>query len=140
MRFIKALFKALWKLLTPRTLDDVFAPKKISVMGVIFKIKKIDPLSYLDGSQVLLSTYSTYKSGNKEDSETSMKKIRKHQIDVIMAGVVEPKLSRQDDGEGIFVDKLFTDQGLVNELYTRIIEYTYGQKKKSLSSSYRKTN
>ena len=138
MKFFKLLFQAIRKLFSPRTLDDLFAPKRIKIMGIIFKIKKIDPINYLDGSQVLLSSYAVYKTGSKDEQEISMKKIRKHQIDVLMAGVVEPQLTRSEDGEGIHVDKLFTDQGLVTALYTSIIEYTYGQKKKNLLSSYRK--
>lgn len=138
MKFFKLLFQAIRKLFSPRTLDDLFAPKRIKIMGIIFKIKKIDPINYLDGSQVLLSSYAVYKTGSKDEQEISMKKIRKHQIDVLMAGVVEPQLTRSEDGEGIHVEKLFTDQGLVTALYTSIIEYTYGQKKKNLLSSYRK--
>lgn len=138
VKFIKGLFGLLIGAFKSNSLESHFKPKKVNVMGIVFHIVKIDPLHYLDGSQVLMASYATYKVGSKDDSESTIRKLRKHQTDVIMAGVSIPKLSREESGDGIFVDKLFTDLELVNSLYAEIINYTYGQKKKNLLSSYRK--
>jgi hypothetical protein len=100
----------------------------ISVNGVRFRIKKIDPFSYMDGSQAVAQIFQTYEQ-KKEISEPNMERVRSHYRDVFLAGVVEPKLKRKADGEGVLVDNLFTDWELANKLYAEVIGYTYGKKK-----------
>lgn len=104
--------------------------KTIIISGVIFKIKKLNPYDYLDGSNSIAQTVDTYKiKENQETNNTSIKKIKAHFIDVLMAGVVYPKLSREKDGDGIFVENLFTDIDMANKLYEEINKFTYGKKK-----------
>lgn len=100
----------------------------ISVNGVRFRIKKLDPFSYMDGSQAVAQIFQTYEQ-KKEISEPNMERVRSHYRDVFMAGVIEPKLKRKPDDEGILVDNLFTDWELANKLYAEVIDYTYGKKK-----------
>lgn len=118
-----------------RKIEDVLnASKTIRVMGVKFKIKKIDVSNFLDGSKVMLQMYDIYKiksdAVSNEDSLKNLGKIKEHFRDVFLSSVLEPKLKRKsDDKDGLFVDHLFTDWSLANELYSAIIEYTYGKKK-----------
>lgn len=117
-------------------LDSVLrGTKKVKVKGVVFRIKKIDPLNYLDGSKSILKMYDTYE-GKRKSAETAtlsdadLKKAREHYRDVLLAGVVSPKLVRKiEDTDGYFVDNLFLDWDLVNKLYTEIMVFTYGKKK-----------
>ena len=104
----------------------------IKVQGIKFKIKRIDPLAYMDGSSVLLQSFQKYKvepEGGKTP-DVNIGKLKKHYIDVFLASVVSPELSRQvNDGDKIFVEYLFTDWSLAHELYESIIEFTYKKKR-----------
>ena len=122
-----------------KTLDDVLnATVRIKAGGVVFRIKKIDALSFMDGSNAIMQIYQTYedrkdskKVKTDEEKARDNDRLRKHFSDVFLAGVVEPKLCRKKDdkSDGIPVDNLFTDWGLVNDLYQKIMEYSYGKKK-----------
>lgn len=106
--------------------------KTIRISRIRFKIKKINTLNYIEGAKVLKQVYDTYKTkGNINDMTQMMneKKVIEHFSHVIVAGVLEPKLSYTKDGEGIFIEDLFCDWGLVNTLYNEIMEFTYGKKK-----------
>lgn len=108
--------------------------KKIKVEGVLFKIKKIDPLNYMDGSKALKMAYDVYSKSNiqKKITNADMKRIKEHYRDVFLGAVVLPKLCRKesDDGDGAtFVDHVFNDWVLVEKLYEEIMLFTYGKKK-----------
>lgn len=102
-------------------------------MGVVFKIKKIDVENYLEGSKVLLTTYDTYKTKDQQaeaaDGKMSVAKAKAHMIDILMAGVVEPQLSRKLEDGKTFVEYLFTEPELAAGLYQAIVEFTFGKKK-----------
>lgn len=103
----------------------------VTVQGVRFRIKKVDPFSYMDGSNAIAQIFQTYEA-KREMTETNLSKVRDHYRDVFLAGVVEPKLVRKPDdlaSGGILVDNLFTDWTLANELYNAILSFTYGKKK-----------
>lgn len=111
--------------------------KSIRISRIRFKIKRINTLNYLEGAKVLKQVYDTYKTKgniNQNDLNNLMndKKIIEHISHVVVAGVVEPKLSYTKDGNGIFIEDLFCDWGLVNTLYNEIMEFTYGKKKMKL--------
>jgi hypothetical protein len=109
--------------------------KTIRISKIKFKIKKINTLNYIEGAKVLKQVYDTYKTkGNVNDMAQMMndKKVIDHFSHVIVAGVLEPKLSYTKDGEGIFIEDLFCDWGLVSNLYNEIMEFTYGKKKMKL--------
>jgi len=104
--------------------------KKIKILGMKFKIKKITPFDYLDGSESVLQFYRTYKVGKDDGSEFNSKKLQKLYSNVFLAGIVEPKIKRKkEDLEGIFVDNLFTEWELAQKLYEEIFIFTYGKKK-----------
>lgn len=109
--------------------DRLNETKKIKIDGVIFRIKRLNPINYLDGSQAIRQIYDIYKVGDQKIDDRSMNKIKTHYRDVFMGCIVKPKLSRKKDGEGVFVDDIFEDWDLANSLYEEIIEYTYGKKK-----------
>ncbi len=102
--------------------------KRIKVKGFKFTIKRVSPLDHLKGSKVMLQAYEVLKMGKVSSPEASEKKIKEHLTEVLLAGVVHPKLSLKED-EGIQIDKLFVDYELVNDLYAQIIAFTYGKKK-----------
>lgn len=109
--------------------------KMVRVKGVRFKIRKISVLDFLDGSKVLQKSFITYeekrKAGKRIDQEALAKNIQSHLRDVFLSAVVEPTLTRkQDDGsDAVFVDEIFADMDLANELYNEILIHTYGKKK-----------
>lgn len=111
--------------------------KKIVCHDVRFQIRKIDTLDYMNGSRVMMECFAKYKVDKSDDpnviekmTKGKLEEMRKHYIDVFMAGVVKPVLSRKKDVEGTtFVEYLLTDWGLANDLYNEIIAFTYGKKK-----------
>lgn len=131
-KFFKRLFFG-------RDLADVLGETRIvKVHGIRFHIKKLDPTAFLDGSRVLLQHYDTYKIKDKTDVATitkgALEKVQQHYSDVFMAAILEPKLCRKPEPDAIPVEHLFTEWELANELYQRIVEFTYGKKKLKLSS------
>jgi len=113
--------------------DHLYQTKNVKIDGVLFKIKKIDPLNYLDGSKAMQASYAEYEltKANMNNAEKDVKKIKKYLIDVFMSAVVKPKLTRKnDDGsDQILVDDLFNDWSLVEKLHDEIMSFTYGKKK-----------
>lgn len=104
----------------------------IRVEGVKFKIKKIDPTNFLDGSRVMMQYYDTYKIEKEQSPEITasvMQKVKDHYRDVFLATIVYPKIKRKESEEGLLVDYLFTDWNFAHDLYSKIMEYTYGKKK-----------
>lgn len=116
-----------------RSLEDALLKTyKVKVHGVIFRVRKINPLDHLTGAQVIQKHFDTYKTkAEKENPITPgyVAKLKEHYKDVFLAAVVEPKLKRKEEGEGILVDNLFTDWDLAQELYLQIMQVTHGKKK-----------
>jgi hypothetical protein len=110
--------------------DVVLSQRRVRVKGIWFKIRKINPLDYLDGSKAAIQTFELYSSGKgNQIDEVNMKKVKEHYADVLLAGVVTPKMSRKDDGSGFYIQDLFNDWDLVERLYQEVMKYTYGKKK-----------
>jgi len=111
--------------------------QELKIKGVLFTIRKVNPIDFLDGSKVLLNEYQLYEVGKKSiEGDTvalnnQMKKMKKHFTDVFMCGVVSPKLTRKLDKEPekIGVEELFIDWDLANTLYEAIMQFSYGKKK-----------
>jgi hypothetical protein len=111
----------------------------VKVHGVKFELRKINPIDYMSGSKAVISNFDTYKVGTEKNAEPTVNvtKIKEHYIDVFMASVVSPKFFREgkDVPGGICVSLLFSDWDLAGDLYSKIIEISYGKKKlKSLLS------
>lgn len=131
------MIKWLWGLIFGKNLNEVISLERVvRVKGVRFRIRKINVLNYLDGSKVMLQHFDIYKAALAEGKEApiqSQNKIKEHLTDVIMAGVVSPRLSRKMDEQGVYVDNLFNDWDIVNGLYEAIMALAYGKKKLSPS-------
>lgn len=115
-----------------KSLDSVLNEKKaVKIKGVAFVIKKIDALSFLDGSKVMQQMYEIYKVGNKpeEDIKITEKKIKEHVSEVIVAGSVSPKFSFKDAEGCVNVNNLWLDLDIAYKLYEEILAFTYGKKK-----------
>lgn len=130
LKFFRSLFFG-------RDLADILAETRIvKVHGIRFHIKKLDPVAFLDGSKVLLQHYDTYKIKSPADvpevTKGALEKVMSHYTDVFCSSVVHPRIVRKPEqavGGAIFADHLFTEWDLANELYGRIVEFTYGKKK-----------
>lgn len=109
--------------------------RTVRVNGVRFIIKKIDVINFLDGSNVLRQSYDIYKTGNETQVKESEKKVRKYFSEILVAGVVSPRLSFKEEAGYYCVDKLFSDWDMVEKLYEHITEFTYGKKKVRPSTS-----
>jgi hypothetical protein len=142
------MLKLLKRIFLGRDLKDALNQTTfIKVHGIRFYIKKADPIAFLDGSKVLLQCFDTYKLKSEKEvpqaTSNALKKLEEHYIDIFMSTIIEPKLARStekaQDGE-IPVQHLFTDWDLANELYARIVEFTYGKKKFKLNTSLAKSS
>jgi len=121
-----------------RDLDSALSQTRtIRVKGVRFTIKKIDVTNFLDGSNVLRQSYDVYKTGNETQVKESEKKVRKYFSEVLVAGIVSPRLSFKEEEGHYLVDKLFSDWEMVEKLHEEITALTYGKKKvqRSISQS-----
>lgn len=111
------------------------ATRKVKVSGVVFTIGKINILHYLDGSKIIQQIYDVYKSSKQEAMpEISEKKLKEFFSHFLVAGVVHPKLTLKEDGDGIFVEKMFVDWDMCMKLYEEIMLFTYGKKKTQLKA------
>lgn len=114
--------------------DELYATKNVVVCGVRFKIRKVNLLDYLEGSQVLLQQFDIHKTAGQKKAEQTIlpsEKIKRHYKDMLCAGVVEPKLSMNPKDNEIQVDDLFINFEMVTGLYMEILNHTYGKKKLS---------
>lgn len=111
--------------------------KTVKINGVLFKIRKLNPLDHAKGLEVMRAQFDTYRVKSSEPQELTegqIKKVRKHYRDVFMASVVQPRLSIKDDSELVCVDDIFRDEVMAERLYMEIMFLTYGKKK--LMSGY----
>jgi len=115
--------------------DQIMKLKKVKIQGVIFKIRKMNPLDHVTGAKVMTAIHSKYRALKEQDddivvSDSDLKKVKSHYRDVFMAAVVKPHLSRKEnDGVSIFVDDLIQNWDLTIDLYDQINLLTYGKKK-----------
>lgn len=119
-----------------RKLEKVlYETKKIRVSGIYFRIKKVNMLNYIDGSKVLVKTYDTHKTAAAKAAAPVMseKELKRHYTDILVSGVVEPKLVYEktdpNDKSTFLVTDLFIIPDLVGVLYNEIMYFTYGKKK-----------
>lgn len=106
--------------------------KTVNIKGIRFVIKKLNAINYLDGSKSIRQIYDTYKNKqdiNPADLDVHNKKMVEHFSHVFVGSVVNPRLTLKKEDQGIHVEDLFVDWELVMELYTKIMEFTYGKKK-----------
>ncbi len=107
----------------------------VKVSGVLFHIRKIQLLDYLEGARVLYEIFSEYKTKDQKLLDDKLvkniNKAKDYMKDVMMAGVVKPKLVRkqEDDPDAVLVDDLFDDWIMVQSLVQEILDLTYGKKK-----------
>jgi hypothetical protein len=115
--------------------DHLSETRKIKIDGILFEIRKINMIDYMDGSKILYEFFSTYKTKNDKNSdsklETNISKAKSHMIDIIMAGTVKPKLVRkiEDDKTAIPIDDIFKDWLLAQKLSQAIMDHTFNKKK-----------
>lgn len=115
--------------------------KTVKIEGILFKLKKINPMDYLAGFKAMAQMYETYKvDKNNPIDIVNMKKIREHYIEVFTAAVTEPVLSRKPDcKDALYVEMLFNNWELTEKLYLSILEFTYGKKKLRQLNSQKKS-
>ena len=115
--------------------DHLRGGSQIKINGILFTIRKLNPMDYLEGAKVMHEIYATYKSAEDRKIDAKMiksaNKARDYMRDVIMAGVVSPKLVRKqtEDTAAVCVDEIFNDWTMANQLTAAIISLTYGKKK-----------
>lgn len=116
-----------------KKLDSVLDQSKlIKVCGVVFRIKKINPLNYVEGTLAIQSFFQTYEQKRESAKATDFDMVKKHYSDVFLASVIEPSICRkkEESTDNItWVENLFSDWDLANGLYEKITEYSYGKKK-----------
>jgi hypothetical protein len=108
------------------------AKKKVTIKGIEFIIQRIRLLDYLSGAKVMTQTFDTYKTASIDGGKelpTSFKKIEEHFADVLIAGVVSPRISRTQGESPICIEDMFKDWEMCSELYEAIMEFTNGKKK-----------
>ena len=113
--------------------DVVGQTKRVKVRDVLFTIRKLEPVHYLNGSRAAFKIYDTWKREKDVDfSEKELKKIKEHYKDVLIASIVKPLISRDGKGESTHVDEIINDWEFAGELYTEIMCFTKGVKKKKM--------
>ena len=118
-----------------KKLKDVLnETRKVRVSGITFTIRKVNLLDYLAGSKVLIQAYDTHKTAGAKVAgvQVSDDKIKRHYADILVAGVVEPKLTHKKEDENdpaILVGDLFPNWDMIENLYAEIMAFTYGKKK-----------
>ena len=105
--------------------------KRVKIHGVVFRIKRLNAMDHLAGLNVIQKIYEIYKVNKSDGSQAAVENINKIKAycrDMLLAGVVVPKLSAKDDGSGIYVERLFEDFELAQALTQAIIQHTYKKK------------
>ena len=122
--------------------DHLDETKEVCVRGVWFEIRKLQVLDHLHGSSILTESYRVWaKPSDQKLVEAATEKIKKHYRDVFLACVIDPKLVRKEADAGTdstWVDRLFLDFELAQDLYLEIMIFTHGKKK--IQQSMRRFN
>lgn len=124
--------------------------KKIKVHGLHIVIRKVNPIDYLSGMKAMRQVWELYKRKDQDAldiDEKSKGKILAHYTDFFMAGVISVQglsLSRDPVDyhiypEKLYVQNLFNDWGIAEEIYQAIAEFTWGKKKIKQSISPKKS-
>lgn len=129
-----------------RLKDHLTETKLVTIKDYTFVIKKISVLNFLEGAKVMAQTYETYTNARNEKqidpslTDNAIKKAMDYYRDVLCAGVVVPKITREpsDDPKDIHVELMFIDMEMCGMLCEAIMEFTHG-KKKSKKTWWRKT-
>lgn len=118
--------------------DYLKRSKKIVINGVKFEIRKINLDDHLAGLKVILNMHELYKREKPKDKSEIVEdnvKVKAFMRDFIYAGVVHPKLTisskpSPEDANLIHVDAITADLDLAQKLCAKIIEHSYGKKKR----------
>lgn len=95
-------------------------------------------MDYLEGARVMQEMFSVYKTKDQKEQKQkideamirNLDKAKKYMMDIIMAGVEKPELTRdKNEKNAIYVEELFNDWVLAQELVKAIMEHTQGKKK-----------
>lgn len=129
-----SFFNRFFKSDEQRLSDYLNQTKVVKVQGLRFTIRRVNIYDYLDGSKTLTQYYAFYQAGKITDAENQLKKVNEHYKDVFMSAVVKPILKRKDDpnDEAIFVGEITNNFVLASQLYTEIMAFTDGLKKKRI--------
>lgn len=118
----------------------LFQTRNVWIKDVLFVIKKIDVQSYLAGYKAVQKSVDIYD--NKKANEANfdkvnfdkelehLKALRDHYQEVIGAGCVSPKFTKNKEVDTVQFDELFLDWDLATKLYQEIVNFTNNQKKK----------
>jgi len=100
--------------------------KQIIVNDVLFEIKRVNVVSFLEGYSVLTSNYALLDDKRKkEDTAKLTKQLNTYYRDVIMASVTRPKLSFKPDVDGTHhIDLILSDASLRDGLVTEILAFS----------------
>lgn len=129
MKFLKRLFGK------GQSIDDLLDPRtRVYVRGIYFTIRKINPVDHLHGAKVLTQAYQvqTVEDRLKNDVPVNIERVKDHYRDVFTSCVIDPVLVRKEKDAGpgeVWVDRLFLDWEIAEELYMEIMTFTYGKKK-----------
>ena len=119
----------------PTLHDHLRGGRIVKIKGIKFELRKLNPADYLEGAKVMHEVYATYKTNDEKKIDAKMMKgvdkARSFMRDIIMAGVVSPKIVRkqEDDPLAVCVDEIFNDWDLATTLVGHIVNMTYGKKK-----------
>lgn len=122
----------MWPFRKQRTLkQSLNETKKVHIEGVLFVIRKINPMSYMQGYDVVLQQYEAMKvaPANQLSGEQILKKMRRHWAEIILAGTVSPVIVRKEDGIHATIDEVLDNFELSSGLYSEILAFAYGKKK-----------
>lgn len=140
------------RLFAGRSLSRLEPTRRVTLHGIRFTIRKLNPLDYLVGAKALKQSFATYESAREASkmaasgalNEKDVTKVKDHYRDVLMAGVVSVRLhgkeyapAREEKGKAeagkIPVANLMTDWALAEEIYAAIVAFTYGKKKHQIT-------
>lgn len=106
--------------------------KRVKINGVVFHVRKLSVPDHLAGAKVMHASYEKFQLGTQTDLEPSKKKIKEYYRDVILKGVVKPKLSpkpAEECGDDVSIEEVLSDWDMVEKLHDAILLETYGKKK-----------
>lgn len=117
--------------------------KRVRLHGIVFTIRKLNPLDYMAGAKCLHPVYDTYQKGPKASEgldEKQVEVVKRHYRETFLQGVVsvkiggrelEPTLKERPEcgPDKLPVSHLMSDWALAEELYLAIVVFTYGKKK-----------
>jgi hypothetical protein len=116
----------MWPFSKDATLAAVKGYKKISVNGMRFTIRRLNPLKDFPADKMpqIFTDFQSRRPEVQVDSPAALKKAQEDMYAILKAGIVEPEIVAEEAKDGIKASDLFRDTTMGPKLFIEIVSHS----------------